>query len=256
MSWTEELACELDGLVENLFHTSEIDSTHLCALRLLEQFETEGLPLVATLIIADRQSTGAGRGGRSWDSPKGGLYMSWLGASVEQDLVPSLPMFAAVAAWRAITALVPVEVGIKWPNDLVISGKKVAGLIAHVRHGDKVLSTVGFGLNGEQTPKLETPGPLPPTSLAEFLPEGLPPEWRFTAAVEFVRGLSDALADPAKALEVWREQLIHASGDEMAVRLGSGDVFRGRLIEITAEGHLRLEGDGGERVVTSGDVLE
>lgn len=255
-NWTEDLARDLDDVIENIFHTSGLDSTHLCALRLFEQLDSDSLDLGSTLIIADQQTAGTGRGERGWTSPQGGLYFSWLDAFEEYELTQRLPILAAVAAWRATNELLSSDIGIKWPNDLIVSGKKIAGLIAHVRQGKPIRATVGFGLNGETSPDLPEQSPLPPTCLAEHIEGELPVEWRGTAVRTFVRALYESLQDAASAVELWREHLIHEPGDELSVRLGSGEVFRGRLQEITGEGHLVMSGGDGERKISSGDVLE
>ena len=254
--WVDQLGDELDGLVDNVVHATDLDSTHLCALRLIEQLDTEGISMGTTVILADRQSAGSGRGGRSWVSPRGGLYLSWIQPRLEARVVGRLPLLAAVAAWHSLRSIEPLAVRIKWPNDLVIDGKKTAGLICHVRHSVDVLATVGLGVNGNETPTLSEPSLLPPTCLSEHLERDLPPDWRTTLAVSFVRNLYTAFEAPEAALELWLAQLVHDRGDELEVRLGSGATHRGTLIEVTPDGHLRLQTETGEILVTSGDVLE
>lgn len=113
-----------------------------------------------TVLYADIQSGGRGRQGRSFLSPEGGLYMSMLirpGCDVEK--CSQLTPLAAVAAHRALKACTGLHADIKWPNDLLLGGKKLCGILTELsfdRKG-KPQIIIGIGIN------LNTP----------FFPEGL-----------------------------------------------------------------------------------
>lgn len=91
----------------------------------------EGAP-EGTLVVADEQTAGRGRAGRSWHSPPGaGLYMSViLRPSLPTSHVPRMTVLAAVAVARSIRNLTGLEAMIKWPNDIWIGDRKVAGILA------------------------------------------------------------------------------------------------------------------------------
>jgi BirA family biotin operon repressor/biotin-[acetyl-CoA-carboxylase] ligase len=113
-------------------------------LRLLaEQGAPEG-----TLVIAEQQTSGRGRMGRSWISPAGkGIWMSLLlRPPVPLPLTPQLTLLAAVALSRAISRIVPLEIGIKWPNDLLVNGKKISGILLESAAEDERLRYVVVGL--------------------------------------------------------------------------------------------------------------
>ena len=93
-----KLASDLEQVVDNVVLFEEVDSTHAAALRLIDQVDVEGLGLRPTVVIAEAQSRGTGRGGRRWVSPRGGLYLSWLSIGIRDDVVNRLPMLAAAAA--------------------------------------------------------------------------------------------------------------------------------------------------------------
>lgn len=245
----------LQGRIENILFMEQVDSTHALAVRLISQMDDEGLPLVPTLVLAGRQSSGRGRGDRGWQSPAGGLYLSWVSSGLQQNTVAALPMVAAAAARDAIAALGVARVGIKWPNDILIENRKLAGLLVHARHGEKSWATVGLGVNLASTPKINEPGVHPAVALAELLPADGAGVWTQRIAVEFVAALSDAMVQPEPALQSWRQNIIHQRGDTMTVRLGSGDVAEGVFAGLTREGFLRLRQEQGERLVTSGDVI-
>jgi BirA family biotin operon repressor/biotin-[acetyl-CoA-carboxylase] ligase len=104
-----------------------------------------------TVIIADAQESGRGRLGRRWISPPGmNIYMSMvLRPDIRPRDVPLLTLLAAVASARGLRQSTGVEVSIKWPNDLVISGKKAGGILTEVRSGAgrTIQAVIGVGLN-------------------------------------------------------------------------------------------------------------
>jgi BirA family biotin operon repressor/biotin-[acetyl-CoA-carboxylase] ligase len=113
-------------------------------LRLLAE---EGAP-EGTLVIAEQQTSGRGRMGRSWISPAGkGIWMSLLlRPPVPLPHTPQLTLLAAVALSRAITRVVPVTIGIKWPNDLLVDGKKISGILLESAAEDERLLYVVVGM--------------------------------------------------------------------------------------------------------------
>lgn len=110
---------------------------------LAEQGAAEG-----TLVIAEQQTSGRGRMGRSWISPSGkGIWMSLLlRPPVPLPHTPQLTLLAAVALSRAITRVVPLNIGIKWPNDLLVDGKKISGILLESAAEDERLRYVVVGL--------------------------------------------------------------------------------------------------------------
>lgn len=233
-----------------------VDSTHAAALRLIEQVDNEELCLRATVMVAVTQSHGVGRGSRRWSSAPGGLYLNWLGPLASTDVLPRLPMIAAAAAHSAITAAGVTDGTIKWPNDILVEGRKLAGLLIHSRRGDSACVTVGLGLN--LRPVTEPLGePIhPPISLAEIVGDDGLEERMLVAAVRFVKDLHLSLADSGPALERWRSRLIHREGDPITILLGNGERAAGFFAGLTDEGYLRLRQIDGERVITGGDIVE
>lgn len=124
-----------------LFETA--DSTQNIAHKLAEDGAAEG-----TLVIAEQQTSGRGRMGRSWVSPAGkGIYMSMvLRPSLPLQFAPQLTLLTAVALCRALKELVPVDIGIKWPNDLLIGGKKISGILLESSAEDERIRHVIMGI--------------------------------------------------------------------------------------------------------------
>jgi BirA family biotin operon repressor/biotin-[acetyl-CoA-carboxylase] ligase len=122
-----------------------VDSTNTVAMELGDRDAAHG-----TVILADRQTKGRGRLGREWVSPTGNVFMSiLLRPAVSPADAALLTMTAAVACARALRDATGLDVGIKWPNDLMVSGRKLGGILTEMKsRGRRVLfAVVGIGIN-------------------------------------------------------------------------------------------------------------
>ena len=128
-----------------LTHLKETSSTNAD----LKAMARDGAPL-GSVIVADRQTAGRGRMERRFSSEAGGLYMSILLPLTDPCRIGLLTTYAAVAAARAIEVLAPVDVKIKWVNDLYVGGKKLCGILAEggvrTASGEK-FAVLGIGVN-------------------------------------------------------------------------------------------------------------
>ena len=252
-----ELVRDIGRLVENAVVFATVDSTHAAALRLIDQVDCEELTLRPTVLLAESQSHGLGRGGRRWASPAGGLYLSWVASMADERLIALMPMLAASAALRAIEEAGVTGAAIKWPNDVLVAGCKLAGILVHARRGEVDCVTVGLGVNVDPVTEPLDDALHPPVSLAELIGHETARQRSHAVAVRFVSALTEALAEPGSALEHWRRSLIHLIGDRLSVRVASGAIRTGSFQGLTDDGHLRLAIEGGqEMVVTGGDVVE
>lgn len=128
-----------------------LGSTNVEAKRLAEEGAKEG-----TLVVADAQTAGRGRRGRSWQSPPSvNLYFTLLlTPKFSPNLAPMLTLVMAMAVREAVEELTGVPTGIKWPNDIVINGKKAVGILTEMSvQGEYIQHVViGVGINvGKQT---------------------------------------------------------------------------------------------------------
>lgn len=127
-----------------VYFKPETDSTNLAARRLAAEGAPDG-----TVFYTLRQSAGRGRLGRSFASPEGGLYYTMLldAAEVpEQDLL--LTPAAGLAVCRALERICALHCGIKWPNDLLLEGKKLCGILVEgFAAGERRCLALGIGIN-------------------------------------------------------------------------------------------------------------
>lgn len=156
----EDLADHL-GVPRVVVHssvTSTMDAAHLLA--------AEGAP-AGTLVIADHQTAGRGRGGHTWVSPPGsGIWMTLLERPADSA---TLELWGVRCGIHAATALDPYAgqlVGIKWPNDLYLAGKKLAGILIEARWQEQQLLwvAIGMGINVRSPATVTTAAGLDPTA--------------------------------------------------------------------------------------------
>lgn len=231
-------------------------STNADAFRLAENGAVEG-----AVVLADAQSGGRGRRGRVWASPAGAnLYCSVvLRPAIMPHEAPQLTFLSAVAVARAIEQTTKLTPEIKWPNDLLISGKKVAGLLNEMSAETDGINFVilGIGVNLNMTAD-QFPADLrhPATSL--FLESGVRVD-RSRFAVAMLNELDLLYADfllhgfgPVR--EEW-QQRCSASGRQVAVSDSGTECSGGRFIGIDSDGALLLRSEDGRlHRITCGDV--
>lgn len=252
----DELAEKLENQVDNIVVVDKTDSTHAMAKRLIESMDEENQVLATTVIIADHQDHGQGRGDRRWESPSGGLYLSWLRSGLDSKSIATLPIVAGAAAKAAIAAVGVADIRLKWPNDVLVDGRKIAGLIVHARHGETNWVTVGLGVNLEVSPVIDDQNALQTTAVSEHVDSGDLESWRQRIACTFIDELARLVDDPVAAAETWRGLLLQQTGDTVSIRLASGEVVTGTLVGLSDEGFLRVDSDGKERLITGGDITE
>ncbi len=124
----------------------ETDSTNDDAFRMARKGEREG-----TVVIAEAQKKGKGRMGRRWESPPGvNLYLSIiLRPKIPPSLTPQITLVAAISVLRAVQNVTGMEPEIKWPNDLLIRGKKFCGILTEIESEMDLINfvIVGIGVN-------------------------------------------------------------------------------------------------------------
>ncbi|MGC8916054.1 MAG: biotin--[acetyl-CoA-carboxylase] ligase [Thermoanaerobaculum sp.] len=219
----------------------EVDSTNALAERLMDAWLADtDAALPPTLICADVQWAGRGRGGRTWQSPRGGVYASFL-LWVGVEALPWVPLAAGVALVSGVRALVPwVERALKWPNDLEVDRRKLGGILCGSRvQGERAWTVTGFGVNVAATPLLPGEG-RQAVSLSELGYAGSFEAAREALVDTFVTTFPKLLASPEEVRRRWLSESVHARGERLSVRTGSG-VVQGEFVDLSPEGLLLLQ---------------
>jgi BirA family biotin operon repressor/biotin-[acetyl-CoA-carboxylase] ligase len=250
------LATERIGFQLYLF--GEVGSTNTVLRRLADTGAPDG-----TVVLAETQTMGRGRLGKPWFSPPGlNLYASVLFRPASPpSAVPVFSFISSLALTDAIWAEgLPAE--IKWPNDVLVDGRKVAGtLAAYASAGDVVeyvILGIGVNLNVDHATLAGALGPAAAaaTSLREAAGR-LIDRNAFTAA--FLNLLekwdNEYRAHGSNAvLEAWRER--DALADHLVEVRGSADTYRGRAIGVNREGRLVVEEvRGARREIVTGEIV-
>jgi BirA family biotin operon repressor/biotin-[acetyl-CoA-carboxylase] ligase len=134
-------------LGKNIHFFKEVDSTNDVARELADEGAPEG-----TIVVAESQRSGKGRLGKKWISPSGGVWMTIiLRPDIEPAKAPQLTLVTGVAVAETLDQECGLNIGIKWPNDILIGDKKVSGILTQVKtkNGkvDYVLVGIGIDLN-------------------------------------------------------------------------------------------------------------
>lgn len=230
------------SLGRNLYHFYSVDSTNAFALRLLGHGQHV---LDGTLILAESQTAGRGRMGRSWHSePESGLYFSLvLKPAISPALAPLLTLGCAVALHNAVEKNTRLDVDIKWPNDLLVGEKKVAGILAEIQADlDRVhFLVIGVGLNVNHS---QFPEDLAGRATSLRLASGHS-QSRIEILLEFLEEFEDLIdrfqaGGPGVIVSEWSRQSSFASGRHVEVADGMRTV-KGVTRGLNPMGALRIE---------------
>ena len=209
----------------------------------------------ARALVAEAQKSGRGRRGRGWLSPPGGIYLS-LGWRFESGLAGLSPLSLVVglAAAGAIRTTCQVDVGVKWPNDLVIDDAKLGGCLVEISGAAEgpCQAVIGIGIN------LELPGSTPVdqpwTSLARHA--GRVPRNRLIATI--LAALENDLPQlDRKGFESFRpawQRVDSLAGRRIRVIKADGDDFSGTAEGIDEQGRLLVKHQGRVQALGSGEV--
>lgn len=239
---------------ENVACLASTPSSNDLARELIDYYFREEQILPATLLVAEEQPQARGRSGREWKAPKGrGIYFTFIRRVAGHEPASVLPI--AVARWirDAIEEVSGIACRLKWPNDVYVDRRKLAGVLSEARtQGDDTYVAVGVGINVRGTAsELRVPHATTveeeagrPVSLARLL----------QAIVDRMdRGLAES--DWPREIEEWERVSAHRPGDRIRVRLNATETT-GEYRGLDPSGFLRLATTSGETVVTTGEVEE
>lgn len=233
-----------------LLRFKRLGSTSTKAYQLAQQGAGEW-----TVVVADSQTKGRGRSGKVWESPLGGLWFSViLRPPISPSMASQIQMFAAVAVLKVIRTTVKGrgKVGVKWPNDIIVGGRKLGGILVETKTVANTLlfAVIGVGINVNQT--------------EESLPDGAVSLRTYTGRESNMRRLLRLilheleskygdLQNPSKLVSEWWRHCVHRM---KSVRIdGPEGTVAGVNRRITRDGVLLVETLPGHLVRVSEGTL-
>lgn len=211
-----------------------------------------------SLVVADEQTSGRGRMGRSWFTPPGAALAFSLVLRPKGAERENVGLFSGLGALALVDALQTFGIAaqVKWPNDVLIRRKKVAGILAETvwlgTEVDSVVLGMGVNVSPDSVPppkglnypatclQAEAGKPIPRALLLKTLLEAIQRRRAILASGTFLRHWESALAFRGETVRVW---------------VSEADTLTGQLLGLEADGGLRLGlSDGAERIIRSGEV--
>jgi BirA family biotin operon repressor/biotin-[acetyl-CoA-carboxylase] ligase len=249
---------ELDDneIGHSIIHYFRIDSTNDVALQLAARGAPHG-----TVVVAEEQTSGRGRLGRTWYSEKSsGIYTSViLRPPLAPAAAPLLTLMAGVAARQAVATTAGLDVDIRWPNDLLVNGRKICGILTEMNAElDRLHAVVlGLGINVNHT---EMPAEL--KTIATSLRMETRKSWsRVQILIALLRELEKhyhlLLAEGNEGItRRWAAASSYAQNKRIRVILSSGD-FLATTAGLEPSGALRIHReDGREESLVAGEIVE
>jgi len=254
----ELLRTQLKGSLfgKRIYHFFRTDSTNRVGMELAHGGEPEG-----AVILAEEQSAGRGRAGRSWHSERGtGIYVTLLlRPKISPMQAPLLTMMAGLSAQAAIQVRTGLRIDLKWPNDLMLNGKKLGGILTEM-YADTTLVRfviVGIGINVNQE---ALPGELG-TIATSLRAETGSNQSRLELLARLLREIESDynrfLREGASSVTTrFTKASSYAVGKRVRVANGA-ETFTGVTAGLAPEGLLQVEREDGKLVtVIAGDVAE
>lgn len=256
--WELKKVLRTRRLGHRILYKDVVDSTQNIAIAIAEK----GTGTHGTVVIAEKQRQGRGRLRREWLSPSGGLWMSViLEPDVPTRIVTLLPFIAALSVCHAIRQCTGLDAKLKWPNDVMISGKKVAGILldisAEAEHVN--YSVIGIGINAnidstsisarfaEDAPRI--------TSISDQLGHNVSKlELARTVLENLEKRLSDLNDKGAHVILKEWESNADMLGRQVRVLQNGRTVCQGVARSVADDGSLIIQDGSREVKIASGDI--
>ena len=233
----------------NLYYYPKLTSTMDIAKKKAQEGANEG-----TVVIAGEQTSGRGRLGRTWLSPQGNLALSVI-LKPSLDKVHQLIMVTSLAVVRAIKKVADIEAEIKWPNDVLIGGKKVCGILIETEvQRDKVLfATIGIGININRDPLATPEISSTATSLTSESGKEIQKDKVVVALLSEIEQLYLESQAGTSIYKEWKQHM-GTIGQWIQVKAGES-IKRGQAETVTEGGNLILrDANGNITEILVGDV--
>ncbi len=239
---------EFPALERRIHYFREIGSTMDAARKLAEGGLEQG-----TIVVAESQSRGRGRLSKEWVSPQGGIYFTViLRPKISPAYAPRINLMASVAVATTIRRLFGLKAELKWPNDVLIEGKKVCGILAEMNAEVDAVNFINLGIGINANTSISQHEEKA-SSLKEQLGEEVSRREFFRSVLTELKE-QQALLTKTDLLEEWKSLSATLNRDVRIVALGEEIV--GQAIDIDSSGALIIKGkDGSLRTAIAGDCI-
>ena len=239
--------------LESIAVIPRVASTNLVAQRIVIGCIENEVSLPKGIIIAGEQFAGRGRNTRQWSSPAGkGIYATTL-LPVPANELPLLPLQMANIVASYLREVFGIDARIKWPNDILAGGRKIAGILIEARmNEERAFVLIGTGINVEPVKDDQRPNA---TSIAEVSPRGF--HGIDVATEAFIEHLDQRLGQPLlreAVLDEWRRYAVHEPGDRIQCVIGERNVD-GTWEGIDEHGRALLRNGSETIAVSAGDLI-
>ena len=235
---------------QNVLYYPVTSSTMDVAKQAVKEGAVEG-----TIVLADHQTTGRGRFGRNWWEPPNSSILLSIILHPRLEQLRHLNMVATLAVAQSIEKVTNLEPVIKWPNDVLIAGKKVCGILveSEVEEEKVNFAVIGIGLNVNLDPSSNPEIAETATSLSEELGQEVSRLEMLRSLLGAFEELYDALRGGESIDKLWRCRL-ETLGKQVAVKCGE-EIWQGYAESADDEGNLLLRcPDGSLRTIVAGEV--
>ncbi|HYO76410.1 MAG TPA: biotin--[acetyl-CoA-carboxylase] ligase [Thermoanaerobaculia bacterium] len=239
--------------LESLAIIPRVASTNLIARRIVGECIENELSLPHAMIIAGEQFAGRGRNDRQWSSPAGkGIYATTLLSRPLREL-PLVPLGIANIVATYLIDTFAIDARIKWPNDVLVGGRKIAGILIEARiQEERVFLLIGTGINVEPVADDTRPNAVAISEVSPRAFTGID-----TATLAFVEQMDEQLSRPFEhdtVLARWRELSVHKPGDKIHCVIGTKTIS-GTWIGIDEHGRAMLNTLEGQVAISAGDLF-
>lgn len=252
------LAFKLNEIGNNIVFLEETESTNLAALSFQSRGDCHG-----TVIVAEKQNAGRGRQGRQWFSLRGkGLFFTIILTSKQfsNKYIPLLSFISALSIYETLKEFGCGNVDIKWPNDLLLDGKKISGILGEMKTGASGIERIALGMSVNLAhTKEDFPSDLTDSATSILLSSGDEPdeeEVLHHLLTQHNHWLNTLNGGGAKALiEAVEKRSTWAYGKEISFISSKGEEKSGITRGFHLSGSLKVELPSGEKVlIHAGDV--
>jgi len=238
--------------IESIAWMPRVTSTNTLARRIVKECIENEIPIPEAVIIAGEQTGGRGRGARTWSSPPGkGIWATTL-HTVPAEEISHFPLRVATIVASFLRETFDVAASIKWPNDILVDGKKIAGILLEGRNRDgEAHIIIGTGIN------VFPSADLPDTAISLSEVSKRNHIDLVTATTAFVEHLDRELArsvGPSEIVEQWRALTSHKKGDRISCVVGDRQVD-GAWLDIDDDGRALVRRGEETIPIAAGDIV-